>query len=52
MGDVYRAANEGFRIFGGATEFDSGRKKSAPTTAIGDIILLGSKPPNLLALRR
>jgi len=34
MRDVYRAANEGFRI--------SVQKKTAPATAIGNIILLGS----------
>jgi hypothetical protein len=39
MRDVYRAASEGFRIFGGATEFGpTGRR----LTAIENIILSGS----------
>lgn len=41
MRDVYRAASEDFRIFGGATEFGATGRRP-PTTAIGNIILSGS----------
>jgi hypothetical protein len=41
MRDVYRAAGEGFRIFGGATEFGATGRRP-PTTAIWKIILSGS----------
>jgi hypothetical protein len=36
MRDVYRAASEGLRIFGGATQFDATGRRP-PTTAIGNI---------------
>jgi hypothetical protein len=39
MRDVYRAASEGFRIFGGATEFGATGRRP-PTTAIGNRDLL------------
>ena len=41
MRDVYRAASEGFRIFGGATEFGATGRRP-PTMPIGNIILSGS----------
>jgi hypothetical protein len=41
MRDVYRAASEGFRIFGGATEFGATGRRPL-TTAIGRLILSGS----------
>jgi hypothetical protein len=41
MRDVYRAASDGFSIFGGATEFGATGRRP-PTTAIGNIILSGS----------
>jgi hypothetical protein len=42
MRDVYRAVSEGFRIFGGATEWFGATGRRPPTTAIGNIILSGS----------
>ena len=41
MRDVCRAESEGFRIFGGTTEFGATGRRP-PTTAIGSSILSGS----------
>ncbi|MGW1419837.1 hypothetical protein ACWAT4_06910 [Bradyrhizobium manausense] len=51
MRDVFRAANEGFRIFGGVTEFGLGPEECRTRDSDREDNFVRLDDPSLLALR-